>query len=225
MQPLVGLLLDAESRLVRVWALELLKALHGERLGALGTSQLMTQALIFARSQLPGLRAVVYESPEHRDPLRDDFDLVATYLRPDDQDLYLQKLETMTWGLHATEAYLEAHGRPQSVDSLADHTIWLHYIPGDPLDHLPLAGGGEVAVRPVCATTNPQVVIHAVEEGLGLGFYPWQLAGTGAQTQTVLQDEVVRERALYMVAGLRERESPRIQLALQILDWLRVEWL
>lgn len=190
-----------------------------------GAAELVLQALRFARAQWPQLRAVVYESPEPRDPIRDDFDLVASYVRPSDPDLYLTRLETMEWHLQAAPAWVEAHGLPQRVEDLARHDLLLHYLPSDPTDRLPLRAGGTLTCAPLLATSNPAVVLRGTQDGLGLGFFPWQLGGGQSGLVPILRDEIGRSRALYLLAGARQRESPRVQLAGQIMEWLRRVWL
>ena len=192
--------------------------------GPPGAAELVLEALAFARSQWPGLRAVLYESPEPRDPVRDDFDLVTTYTRPKDPDLYIRKLITMEWCLHASPDYLKEHGHPDRVEELAGHPLVLHYLPTDRTDRLPLVEAGEVPIEPMLTTTNPAVALSAAERGLGLGFFPWQLAGVRSPLVRVLEGTVGSSRDLYLVAGLRQRESPRVQLGQQIMDWMQSVW-
>jgi DNA-binding transcriptional LysR family regulator len=73
-------------------------------------------------------------------------------------------------------------------------------------------------------TTNPAVALSAAERGLGLGFFPWQLAGVRSPLVRVLEGTVGSSRDLYLVAGLRQRESPRVQLGQQIMDWMQSVW-
>ncbi|MEZ4240274.1 MAG: LysR family transcriptional regulator [Myxococcota bacterium] len=161
----------------------------------------------------PGLRVVLVESPDPKHPLRDDFDLVVTHTVPRDDGLFVQRLATQPLGLFASPAY--PRPLPATPDDLAEHELALHYLPPEPADVVP--GRPPLAVAPVLATTSASVVAQWVRSGRGLG---WMASPIEGGLVPVLAEVVGGDRPLYLVAGLRQRDSARLRLVRDIVDWL-----
>lgn len=184
-----------------------------------GMIELVLPALDYIQARRPGLRLVMYEAASPPHPVRDDFDLVITHQVPEDDGLFIQQIHSMTLRLFASQSYVNAHGLPRSAAELDRHPLLIHHLPPESPFSLGLSSGEEQEVAPILATTNPEVVYQWVTSGRGLGLLPSPTRGE-AELVPVLSEEVGRTRNLYLVAGLRTRDSTRLQLAGEILEWM-----
>ena len=180
------------------------------------------EPMMFAWDRLvelrPGLSVVLIESPAALHPLRDDLDLVVTHAVPDDPGLFVQRIFTMPVRLYASSGYAEAHGLPASVDEVEEHALAVHCLAGERADVLRLRSGGQHPVRPRLTTTSPMAVLAWIESGRGLGLLPAPQDVPGLCE--VLPDLAGFDRTIYLVAGLRRRDSDRLQLVEEILSHL-----
>ncbi|MCC7123814.1 MAG: LysR family transcriptional regulator [Acidobacteria bacterium] len=107
------------------------------------------------------------------DLLREGFDLGLVAGPLPDSSLVTRTIRTIDSGLFASQAYLDRHGVPTSVDDLAAHQFIVRR-PG-PTNRLSIthAGGTDtIVVTGRVATDDRGFVYEAVRAGLGIGVLP-----------------------------------------------------
>ncbi|MCB9763812.1 MAG: LysR family transcriptional regulator [Alphaproteobacteria bacterium] len=142
--------------------------------GAVGIPSLVA-ARAFARvhGRHPTLRI---RARYQADPLHDldvPTDLMAVIgPLPEDGPFRTITLERFSIGLFASPRYLDARGRPETVEALAGHDLLGWTLPGQDPGRWPLCDGGEVAVDP-WFTSNDSQQLHALAaEGWGIALLP-----------------------------------------------------
>ncbi len=128
------------------------------------------------------------------------------------QSLVGRRGATVGAGLYASKAYLDKHGRPQSVEDLADHACvawslgdyfgWPNTEQGTPV--LP----GRIAFK----ANSPASHIKGVEAGFGIGITSHRLARPCRDVEQVLPD-FTPALDLWVVAHETVRKSARIRAA------------
>lgn len=107
-------------------------------------------------------------------------------------------------GLFASEAYLEAHGIPQSVEDVREHRLILWEQPDRDISLLPASATQDhtVALRPSIVSPSGQLVRRLAQSGDGICFAPAsKLAGLFGSKDTlvpVLKDIVHGEAEMWM---------------------------
>jgi len=149
----------------------------------------------------PEARVDVELSQRIVDLVGDGFDCAirATDNLPD-SSLVARRLITNASTIYASPAYLEAHGKPETPDDLADHRLIYFGRPtGHPSWQLSRDGGDslEISIHPFLRTNDPGFARDAVASGAGVALLPEFLA---------LQWEA-EERLQRVLCGYHGRDS------------------
>jgi len=120
------------------------------------------------------------------DLVEEGFDLALRGGTLDDSSLVARKLARACMGAVASPAYLEAHGRPESVDDLTDHSCILYRSHEGPT-RWPLYSGKSVAVTGRLVSNDMGLITGAVIQGLGIGVMPLGFVGPELEDGTVEQ--------------------------------------
>ena len=129
---------------------------------------------------------------------RREADIAITMDRPEEGRLVAQKLVDYALGLYAATAYLDAHGRPATLEDLAEHRL-VGYV-GDLLSTPALDYAAEIAgnVRSRFEISSALGQTEAVESGAGIGILHAFIARQRQGLERVLPARELR-RAYWLV--------------------------
>lgn len=110
----------------------------------------------------------------------------------------------------ASRGYLEAHGRPTSVDELARHTLLGWRRPSSDPTRWPLVTGGAIAVDPFIVSSNGQFMHRCAEAGVGILLgAPEPVFQEIAEIVPVLEDAIADDDAVRVLSPLPVNVDPR----------------
>jgi DNA-binding transcriptional LysR family regulator len=111
----------------------LVRAASGEKSEARGVVRITASEIIGAevlppilaefRAEHPGIAVELVLSNRTDDLLRREADIAVRMVRPTQASLVAKHLGRIALGLHAHRRYLEAHGRPRSLEELVRHAL------------------------------------------------------------------------------------------------------
>ena len=155
----------------------------------------------------------------------DDLDLgmreadIAIRLRePEQPDLIRRRLLTIAYHLYAAPAYLEAHGRPQTLDDLDGHRLLGLSASGislllDNLNaHLTLERGAKNPRQTAFSVNNIPALYRAVVEGVGIATLPDYLVGPDSPLVVLMPQIVTPELDVYFVYAEEMKNVARVQV-------------
>jgi DNA-binding transcriptional LysR family regulator len=126
----------------------------------------------------------------------------------------------------AAPAYLDARGRPTTVDDLSGHTLLAGRHPDGRLrDSWPLRDGRRLPVTARFSTDHQQALLHATLAGGGIALLSEVTSGTAlaaGELELVLPDHIGVELPLYAVVARRRLQPLRIRAFLDAaVAWFR----
>jgi DNA-binding transcriptional LysR family regulator len=126
--------------------------------------------------------------------------------------------------LLASGAYIERHGRPTTVEELANHTLHVWSHDGQEVTHLPRRSGDPIAVVPRLVTMDLHVLHQLAHANAGI---VWAIQGglptaAGRQPLVSVLDEVAVDLKVWIGVPEVARDAPRIREAIQRLLALKV---
>ena len=152
-----------------------------------GLVRIATTEMLGEMAVLPALRALHERHPQIRvelitgtsklDLARREADVALRYTRPESGDLVVHRAGAVAFAAYASKEYLAAHGRPERGSGFAGHDV-VAFDSGTRA----FRKGGELAgetlrdVRFVLRTNSVLMLLHAVQQGLGIGPIPCVLA-------------------------------------------------
>lgn len=155
-------------------------------------------------------------------PIRDDCDLVGSFVPPSDGDLFCQAVESFRWQCMASAAYLERHGTPSSPAELAAHTcIALDVHGGISPFAWPLCEGGVVQLDPRFISTSLNAVMEMLLADQGIGLVPEDFSLRMRELVPVLPSRVGAEGKFYLSMGQRLSDTERGRRVRALLDRVR----
>lgn len=144
----------------------------GELRGRLG------DILIDFLERYPEVQLEVAAASRYVDLVAEGFDVALRAGSLAESSLVARKLVSTTLDAWASPAYLEAHGRPASLEDLASHACIRIFDRGSiPQTHWPLRDGGKVPISGRLAANSLGIVEKAVLAGQGIGMLPWRPEG------------------------------------------------
>ena len=176
----------------------------------------LTPALAEFQAEHPAIEIDVLLQSEPLNLLRREADIALRLGRPSQLDLVGRKRGVLAFGLYASKAYLERHGRPASQEDLHRHRgvafdeALLDRGPGAWLE--PLLSAGSIAYR----ANSVQAQLAAMRAGYGIGCSARFIAAHYPELERVLPDlETALDVWLVTHAGLRR--SARIRAVFNFL--------
>ncbi|HEX4386388.1 MAG TPA: LysR family transcriptional regulator [Myxococcales bacterium] len=189
-----GTTLTAAGEAIRAAAEQMEQAVYRAEQQALGADRKLSGLVRIATTEmlgefvvLPALRVLHEKHPQIRielitgtaklDLARREADVALRYTRPESGDLIVHRAGTVAFAAYASKEYLAARGRPERGDGFAGHDLIA-------FDTGPRAfrKGGELGGEPVregrfvMRTNSVLMMLHAVQQGLGIGPFPCVLA-------------------------------------------------
>ncbi len=147
-------------------------------------------------------------------------DIALRWQGPGHQNsLFGRKVARFSFGLFASEAYIQARGEPQSIAELQDHDVAVVMIKDDyPLWMNQGKGDTPLPKRVTFRTDNVWAFSNALRMGYGIGILPIcsQIAMSPNELRRVLPD-ISQQEDLWLVAHEDLRKSRRIRT---VFDYL-----
>lgn len=166
----------------------------------------------------PGICLQEVEHAEPLDFLHEPFDLMFHFGAPPDRGQWFSRVLTRIRLMPlASEAYLEAHGRPSSLAELSRHRLLGWQIgKGNPREW-PLWEGGVIPVEPIFCSRDGQVLHLMAQEGLGIlmGDPNPTLLDASTPLIPVLADELGCELTFRCLSPTPSSADPRIRTVLE----------
>lgn len=170
------------------------------------------------RELAPGIDIEVVASNEIRDLKRREADIAIRHVRPDQPDLIAKQVPGTSGHFYASPSYLKRHGRPETVDDLAnavfvgsgDVTSYLNAI--KPAG-LPITGAN------IKYVSNSGIVAwEMVKQGLGMCIMTHELAALTPEVEQVLPNFPAMPVPIWLVTHRELRTSRRIRVVFDVLS-------
>ncbi|MEM9460691.1 MAG: LysR family transcriptional regulator [Myxococcota bacterium] len=143
-------------------------------------------------------------------PIRDDFDLVASFAPPTDGDLFCQTVERFRWQCVASAAYLERYGSPATPADLTAHACIALDVHGGISPYAwPLYTGGVQHLDPRFISTSMSAVLEMIFADQGIGLLPADFSFRMRELVAVLPSQIGAEGKLYLSMGQRLSDTER----------------
>jgi DNA-binding transcriptional LysR family regulator len=174
-------------------------------------AEVLPQVLADFLGHHPGVEIELVPTNRPEDLLRRDADIAIRMARPTQKALIARQVGRVDIGLFAHRRYLDAHGRPASVDELRRHTL-VGY------DRLPIPGdlrtvGGLPITRDLFTfrTDSDLAQLAAVRAGVGIGGIHHGIARRDPDLVPVLPDQVRFDLDMWLAIHEDQRSSPRLR--------------
>lgn len=169
------------------------------------------------RDLAPGISIEVVASNEIRDLKRREADIAIRHVRPDQPDLIARQMPGTSGHFYASPAYLERHGRPETVDDLAD-AVFVGF--GDVTSYLNAIrpAGLPITRENIKYASNSGIVAwEMVKQGLGMSIMTHELAAITPEVEQVLPDFPALPVPVWLVTHRELRTSRRIRVVFDLL--------
>ena len=165
----------------------------------------------------PGIQLELNVSPRSANLLRCEADIALRLYRPDQADLVVKKLATMHMGLYASQPYIDARGKPDTLEQLRDHDFIAY---GDELADLAenrwlLENTYES--RGVLYSNSTSTRLQATRLGLGLSVQPELFAAADTTLVQLLVEEPVPHHDVWLVYHHDLRATQRVRVVADFL--------
>jgi len=176
-------------------------------------AEVLPPMLAELRVRHPKLRVELVLSNRTQDLLRQEADIAIRMVRPAQAALVMKHVGSIELGLFATPDYLEAHGRPASVDELADFTLIGPDRTADELRAITAVFGTAPAKLLAYRTDSHLAQLAAIRAGVGIGMCQAPLAQRTPLLSRVLAGAFRHELPTWVVMHEDLARVPRIRAA------------
>jgi DNA-binding transcriptional LysR family regulator len=216
---------------------ELQAELSGKISGPSGWVRVSVSPILAQTVVVPSLNALYRRHPQLHveiaaddrlaDMAREGIDVAIRSGAPGSDTLVARQIGTLSRGLYAAPAYLKAHGRPRSVDDLAQHRLISNSA--SPVLNQWRFGEGrpahELLVSGHTRTDNTAVVLSLVRHGLGIGrivdIVAEPLVAAGALVPVLREWSTDTPVPVYAVMLQERHRLPKIRAFIDHLaEWL-----
>lgn len=144
-------------------------------------------------------------------------DAAIRLYKPEQPDLIQRHLATIRFHIYGSKKYLDAHGRPDDVKKLKDHTLigYPENTPppfADPNWLFRLAGADPAESNKMLMMNSMYAMHRAVEGGAGLAMLPDYLVKGDRNFEVILPDSAPPGVDMYFVYPEERRHSQRIRI-------------
>jgi DNA-binding transcriptional LysR family regulator len=181
--------------------------------------RLMTAGLLSKfHARHPKLRAEFVMTEEFLDLAQGEVELAIRQGLPDDRSLIVRRIADVPWAVYASRAYIERHGRPRRLDSIADH--FLVEFDGPMKSHAAaiwmrsLASGATIAAR----GNSVSEILMAVKSGVGLAPLPMPFAASEPDLSAVVETRPALNFPFYLVIHRDMRRVRRVRAFLEFVS-------
>ncbi len=177
------------------------------------------------RARHPGLRVSMRLSEDPVAELLDGVDVALCFgAYPPEGPWVTRELLRLPQRLLASRDYLEEHGAPADVASLAKHDVLWWSAPGETGTRLTLKRGGAHAVTPALLSADIHLLRGCASQGQGIAWAPDgevpEDLPAGQQLVPVLEELVGATCSLRVVMPSALSDIPRIRAVLEVAEAL-----
>ena len=223
-----GLMLSRHAERIEAEVAAAERASLGSAKGLAGPLRVTGGDALINHVVIPALDQLLSANPEMAIELRTETavvdlsrreaDVALRLVRPKEPALVARRIGELPFGIFASEAYLERHGKPRTLAAAAAAHRFIGYHGA--LDHLSQVRWLHRAVRPIryalrASTLTSQVV--ACGEGLGLALLPIFSAKRDLRLRQLFTGHTAPSRELWIVFHSDLRGDPRIS---KFSEWL-----
>ena len=169
------------------------------------------------RDIAPGITVEIVASNEIRDLKRREADIAIRHVRPDQPDLIARQVPGTSGRFYAAPSYLARHGRPETVDDLAD-AVFVGF--GDVTSFLKaIEPAGLPLTRANIRYTSGSGIVawEMVKQGLGMCIMTPEVAALTPGVEEVLPGAREMPVPIWLVTHRELRTSPRIRIVFDLL--------
>lgn len=185
-------------------------------------AHLLPSALKKLRQTAPGITVEIIASTNVQDLKYREADIAIRHVRPSQGDLIAKFIRNVPMRLYAASSYLDHIGRPGPQDDLTQvafigyprRTILVDRLVEVGLNMPSLADHGAFCIT----SENESVTWAMVQNGLGLGVIPEEVADTAAGVERAFPDLAPIEVPIWLVAHRELRTNRRIRIVFDILS-------
>ncbi|MDO8359730.1 MAG: LysR family transcriptional regulator [Devosia sp.] len=161
-------------------------------------------------ARYPAVRVEFATADRYLDLWRGEADVALRSGEPEDPRLVGRKVADSIWAVYGSRDYVQRHGRPASVEQLADYA--LVGFDGSMTGHRANKWLSTVAPGATIAARNSSVlgVLSAVKSGIGLAPLPTTIAGPEDTLIQVLPPVPELNRGWYLLTHPELRQESRI---------------
>jgi DNA-binding transcriptional LysR family regulator len=181
--------------------------------------EVWTAAIRTLRAHLPDITLVGTPGPIPDDPREVDIAFQFGGSPPEGPWL-ARAVRTMPIRLLASEAYLEAHGTPSTVEELREHVLMCWMLADGEPQPITLLDGTPADVSPVLRTPDVHSLHVSAKHGLGIAWVPDALVSDQEQRPLVhvLPDLVGSTTRLWLVRPQATRHVAMVRAAVAYFD-------
>jgi DNA-binding transcriptional LysR family regulator len=185
-------------------------------------ANLLPPALKKLRQSAPGITVEIIASTDVQDLKHREADIAIRHVRPSQGDLIAKFIRNVPMRLYAATSYLDHIGRPGPQDDLTQvafigyprRTILVDRLVEVGLNMPSLADHGAFCIT----SENESVTWAMVQNGLGLGVIPEEVADAAAGVERAFPDLAPIEVPIWLVAHRELRTNRRIRIVFDILS-------
>jgi len=158
------------------------------------------------------------------DLVEEGFDLALRIGRLGGQSLVARRLAGVRRGLVAAPAYLDAHGRPRTLDDLHDHEclLYTYQESGSAWRFSGSAGSRAVRVQGRLRVNNGDALLSAVVAGMGIALLPRFICAeavrSGRLEELLPGWRETGDSGIYAVYPARRNLSPKVRVFVDFLS-------
>jgi DNA-binding transcriptional LysR family regulator len=196
---------DAVEGLVRITAIDIIAA------------HVLPDALKRLSVAAPGIEVQIIASNSIDDLMRREADIAIRHVRPEEPDLVARRCPDADIQIHAAKAYLDARGRPETPEDLAD-APFIGFSLDDGLERELRSRGVPVTRRNfrwTCASA--MVELELIRQGLGYGVTFRQIARQFPDIECVFPHLPPLVAPVWLVAHRELQTSRRLRLVTDVL--------
>ncbi len=181
------------------------------------SARMMPSIIAKLREVAPSININLVASNKVENLTKRDADIAIRHVQPDQPDLIARRVADFTGNIYASTAYLDAKGRPESVDDLAIHD----FIGAEDIPRLIMAlaeFGFPVAPHQFRAASNSGVAMwEMMKADLGIAVLPVILCAPDPLVEKVLPDHPDISFPVWLATHRELRTSRRIRIVFDTL--------
>jgi DNA-binding transcriptional LysR family regulator len=177
---------------------------------------LMRLLLPSLREQHPALNVELRGAYQRADLGRGEADLAVRMARPTEPDLAGRRAFDVGWFAYASNAYLDAHGRPETPDDLARHRLVLYVEPMHNVAPLRWLEQYRGDAQHVSRVDNLEIACQTISADGGIAVLPHFIAGAVPNLKRVFPERVSVNTG-WIVYHESLRDTARIRVVVDAL--------
>ena len=170
------------------------------------------------RERYPDIQMEVHIDSQPVDLLRGEADIAIRLMNAGHADLITKKVGSLSWGLYASEEYLELNGTPKDLADLENHKVVSPSlkIVEDVKSFIQIPNYHKA--KTVFRSNNFLTLLNATREGIGIGVHVPINADSCSNLVRLFPEVTVLEMDLLMVMHPDLRRSARVRATWEFLS-------